>query len=337
MLRPTCGFLLPQPEGWGFYYGKESGRNHREPDGISGDGHTAMKVDRMKLTEDDRFLFCFTFIDTGGDKAFVTHYCPKHLPISSEVSGVLGYLGLREFENCPEFDFETCFFRTLRFVPRGDDMWGGNVDHAHRAFDAHASQFSPGIESILSANASIEAVGMSFLRLMRPAERMKLDIATKVIRPANASALRNSTAAKTSLPAIPDSFDVAISFAGTEREHAQQLAEALREAGYAVFYDDFFPEQLWGKNLTIFFDEIFRKKARYCVIFISKEYQARKWTIHEARSAQARALEEKGNEYILPIRVDDTELEGLLPTIGYVPIASGIDRIGEMLIKKLKS
>jgi len=26
--------------------------------------------------------------------------------------------------------------------------------------------------------------------------------------------------------------------------------------------DDFFPEQLWGKNLAIFFDEIFRKKAR---------------------------------------------------------------------------
>jgi hypothetical protein len=25
----------------------------------------------------------------------------------------------------------------------------------------------------------------------------------------------------------------------------------LREAGYAVFYDDFFPEQLWGKNLAI--------------------------------------------------------------------------------------
>jgi hypothetical protein len=77
-------------------------------------------------------------------------------------------------------------------------------------------------------------------------------------------------------------------------------------------------------------------KARYCVMFISKEYQARKWTVHEARSAQARAFEEKGAEYILPIRVDDTELEGLLPTIGYVPIATGIDRIGEMLIAKLK-
>jgi hypothetical protein len=271
------------------------------------------------------------------EKAFVTHYRPKHMPVSSEVRGVFGYLGLSEFTDCPEFGFEPCFFRTSRFVPRDDDMWGGNVDHAHRAFDAHASQFSPGIESLLAANASVEAVGMSFLRLKRPAERMQADIATKVIRPARAAAYRTSASAKTSSAAIPDSFDVAISFAGTEREHAQQLAEALREAGYAVFYDDFYPEQLWGKNLTIFFDEIFRKKARYCVMFVSKEYQARKWTVHEARSAQARALEEKGNEYILPIQVDDTELEGLLPTIGYVPLASGIDRIGEILVKKLQS
>jgi hypothetical protein len=172
---------------------------------------------------------------------------------------------------------------------------------------------------------------------MRPAERMKADIATKVIHPTKVGAVGTSAASKPSSPPIPHSFDVAVSFAGTEREYAQQLAQALREAGYAVFCDDFYPEQLWGKNLTIFFDEIFRKRARYCVMFVSKEYQTRKWTIHEARSAQARALEEKGNEYILPIRIDDTELEGLLPTIGYVPIASGIDKIGEMLIKKLQS
>jgi hypothetical protein len=72
-------------------------------------------------------------------------------------------------------------------------------------------------------------------------------------------------------------------------------------------------------------------------MFISKEYQTRKWTTHEARSAQARALEEKGNEYILPIRIDDTELEGLLPTVGYVPISTGIDKITDMLIKKLQA
>lgn len=333
----ACGFRLPQPEGWGFYYGKPSERLHRGLRGISGDGHTGTKIESMKAVEDDRFQFRFTFIDTGHDKAFVTHYRPRHLPVSSETRGVFGYLGLAAFNDCPEFDFEPCFFRTERFVPLEQDMWGVNVARVHRAFDAHASQFSPGIENLLAGNAAMETVGMSFLRLMEPAERMKVDIATKVILPAKASMSRTSSKTTASSSAIPDIFDVAISFAGTERDQAQQLAEALRDAGFTVFYDDFYPEQLWGKNLTIFFDQIFRKKARHCVMFVSKEYRIRKWTIHEAGSAFARALEEKGAEYILPIRVDDTELEGLLPTIGYVPISVGINKISEMLIKKLKS
>jgi hypothetical protein len=164
---------------------------------------------------------------------------------------------------------------------------------------------------------------------------MRTDIATKIVRPAKPN-LAKPRGAPAASP-IPETFDVAVSFAGTEREYAQKLAERLRDAGYAVFYDDFYPEQLWGKNLTAFFDDIFRKRARYCVIFVSEEYRNRKWTIHEARSAQARALEEKGNEYILPIRIDNAELEGLLPTIGYVSIDIGLDQIAAMLVKKLSS
>jgi hypothetical protein len=37
----------------------------------------------------------------------------------------------------------------------------------------------------------------------------------------------------------------------------------------------------------------------------SQEYRDRKWTSHELRSAQARALEEESKEYILAIKVQD--------------------------------
>ena len=205
------------------------------------------------------------------------------------------------------------------------------MEFAHRCFDAHQSQFSLAIESLLAAHAAVETVGITFLPFQKAAVRMHIDIASNVLRAANPKA------AVSAPPALPDTFDVAVSFAGTERAEAEKLAGILREAGYAVFYDNFYPEQLWGKNLAIFFDEIFRKRARFCVMFVSKEYRDRKWTIHEARSAQARALEEKGNDYILPIRVDDIELEGLLPTIGYVPMNAGIERIGDMLVRKPQS
>jgi hypothetical protein len=89
---------------------------------------------------------------------------------------------------------------------------------------------------------------------------------------------------------LPDLFDVAISFAGTERQYAEALAQVLREAGYDVFYDDFYAAQLWGKNLYEFFHEIYSKRSRYCVIFVSKEYGERVWTNHERQSAQERML-----------------------------------------------
>ena len=133
-----------------------------------------------------------------------------------------------------------------------------------------------------------------------------------------------------------DDFDVAVSFAGISRKEAEELANRVKSAGFSVFYDNFYPEILWGKDLTIFFDEVFRKRSRYCVIFVSNEYLTKPWTIHERRSAMARTLQERGNEYILPIKVDDVELPGLPPTIGYMPINKGIEAISETLIKKLK-
>jgi hypothetical protein len=325
-----CGFTIPQPQGHGFFYGKPGGSSFTRA-AFPGDGHTALKSSTMKSAEDARFEFKFTFVDTAHGKAFVTHYRPKHLPISSEISGVFKLLGLRKFESCPEFDFEECYFRPQKFEQDPNDFWERNTEYAHRAFDATAIQFSIGIENLLEANAVIETTGMRLLPLAQPADRMRADIATSVRKPDSS---RRST--RTASAALPETFDVAISFAGTERNQAHELADLVRSAGFAVFYDDFYPEQLWGKNLAIFFDEIFRRRARFCVMFVSGEYEARKWTIHEARSAQARALEEKGNEYILPIQVDGTKLTGLLPTIGYVPISTGLEEIARLLIKKLR-
>jgi hypothetical protein len=340
----NCGFALRQPEGWGFFFGKSSRSVRSGSSALSGDGHTGMKLQQMKQSEDDAFFFRLTWIETPHEKGWITHYRPKHPPISSELQGVLGYLGLREFASCPEFDFEQCFFRSLRFQSNGDGFFDHNAEAAHRAFDAHAVQFSAALNKLLNANAEIEQVGFSFLLTTRPKERLRADIEGKTTRPhrANRTSTATLTAAATArataiAATTPESFDVAISFAGTERAYAKQLADSVRGAGFSVFYDEFYPEFLWGKNLYITFDEIFRKRARYCVIFVSKDYRDRAWTNHEIRSAQARALNEKGGDYILPIKVDDTELEGLLPTIGYLPIGKGIDEIAAILIKKMSS
>lgn len=138
--------------------------------------------------------------------------------------------------------------------------------------------------------------------------------------------------------AMPERFDVAITVARPDRKHAKQLAERLRKAGVEVFYDELYPEHLWGQNLIDTFDEIFRLRATFCVMFISKEYALREWTNHERKSALARALKEKGSSYILPIRIDDTDLPGLPPTVSYMSLNEyTIEQIGDFLIKKVRA
>ena len=64
-----------------------------------------------------------------------------------------------------------------------------------------------------------------------------------------------------------------------------------------------------------------QKAARYCVLFASEAYAKKVWTTHERRSAQARALQ-SAEEYVLPVRFDDSEIPGLCPIIAHVEAAS---------------
>lgn len=114
-------------------------------------------------------------------------------------------------------------------------------------------------------------------------------------------------------------FDVALSFAGEDREYVEQVANMLRRMGIQVFYDKYELVTLWGKNLYDYLTEIYQKKARFTVIFCSKHYADKLWTNQERRSAQAKAFK-SSSEYILPARFDDTEIPGILPTVGYVDL-----------------
>lgn len=113
----------------------------------------------------------------------------------------------------------------------------------------------------------------------------------------------------------PD-YDIALSFAGEDRAYVDQIAKLLRENKIRVFYDLDARAELWGENLFDHLMEVYQERARYTVAFISKHYKQKIWTNHERRAAQARELTEQG--YILPVRFDDTEIPGMLPTTGYI-------------------
>ena len=130
-------------------------------------------------------------------------------------------------------------------------------------------------------------------------------------------------------------YDVVLSFAGEDREYAKALADLLKAGGYDPFYDENELANLWGKNLYDYLSEVYKDRARYCVMFLSQHYERKLWTNHERQMAQARAFQEN-REYILPVRLDDTEIPGIPPTVGYLDLRSTtIEEVYEALVMKL--
>ena len=112
-------------------------------------------------------------------------------------------------------------------------------------------------------------------------------------------------------------YDVALSFAGEDRTYAEALVDALLRHGIKVFYDKYEKNTLWGRDLYTHLSDLYQNKARYCVVLLSQHYASKLWTKHELRAAQARDLNEN-KEYILPIRLDNTEIPGILSTTVYL-------------------
>jgi len=131
-------------------------------------------------------------------------------------------------------------------------------------------------------------------------------------------------------------YDITLSFAGEDREYVEKVAKILTEKNVKVFYDKFEEAELWGKDLGIHFEFVYRRSAKYCIPFISINYEKKIWTNYEIRNAISRAIETK-EDYILPARFDDTQIDGLRTTIGYIDLRKYTpEEFAKILLKKLK-
>src|SRR5215467_13687942 len=80
-------------------------------------------------------------------------------------------------------------------------------------------------------------------------------------------------------------WDVALSFAGAQRDYVEQVAARLKAQEVRCFYDADEQIDLWGKYLAEELPAIYGEQAAAVVIFVSAEYAARDWTRHERRAA----------------------------------------------------
>ncbi len=113
-------------------------------------------------------------------------------------------------------------------------------------------------------------------------------------------------------------YDIALSFAGEDREYVREIAKKLKAKKLKVFFDEFEEAKLWGKDLYQYLHYIYKECALFCVVFVSSNYIEKAWTRHELKAAQNRAFLDN-SEYILPLILEPCiNLPGLLDTIGYI-------------------
>jgi len=130
-------------------------------------------------------------------------------------------------------------------------------------------------------------------------------------------------------------FDIAISYASEDREIVEQYAKKLISNNLKVFYDRSNQSFLWGKDLNVILSEIYERNAKYCVIFISKHYIEKWWTERERLAAQIRGMEEN-YEYLLPVKLDNTKIPGMPPSIVVINFASiSMDELVNITLQKL--
>jgi hypothetical protein len=129
-------------------------------------------------------------------------------------------------------------------------------------------------------------------------------------------------------------YDIASSFAGEDRSFVERMAKLLFEAGVSVFYDRFEEVDLWGRDIAEHLLEVYTRKARFCVMFVSKHYIAKAWPRQGRRRAIARALQTT-SPYILPARFDDSVVPGLPETVAYVDLrnTTAEDFVSKIMLK----
>lgn len=129
-------------------------------------------------------------------------------------------------------------------------------------------------------------------------------------------------------------YDIAVSFAGEQREFVEAFVRGLGP-GVRAFYDKDEKAQLLGENLVDLLTDVYQNQARYVAMFVSAAYAEKMWTNIERQSAMAQAAQRRV-AYILPVRMDDTPLPGLLPTVGYIDArVEGLDGVIKIIRDKI--
>lgn len=114
-------------------------------------------------------------------------------------------------------------------------------------------------------------------------------------------------------------YDLAVSFAGEQRDYVAATVAACKRLSLKVFYDKDKNNDWWGGNFIRSQRVIYSAESRFFVPFISTEYLAKPIPMDEFSAAMLTAVKQ-GDGYILPVLVGKVSVPAdlLHPHIHYL-------------------
>lgn len=133
-------------------------------------------------------------------------------------------------------------------------------------------------------------------------------------------------------------YDVAVSFAGEDREVVFQVVRAMEARGLIVFYDFDQEAQLWGKDLRRVLGDVYANQAQFMMIFLSRQYPEKDWPTFEFEVGKS-AADKRTEDYLLPFVTDDEipALVGMSSNVGRVTLRDRTpDEIADLMAEKVE-
>jgi hypothetical protein len=102
-------------------------------------------------------------------------------------------------------------------------------------------------------------------------------------------------------------FDIALSFAGENRDLARIIASQLETLDCAVFFDELFEANFLGKTWSAKFKQIFQEQSRFVVCLLDHNHNTKIWPTFERECFAPRVPDEA----VIPVYLDDTVFVGI--------------------------
>ena len=128
------------------------------------------------------------------------------------------------------------------------------------------------------------------------------------------------------------SFKIGVTFTGTHRARVLSIVNELSKHTFTkdnIFYDEWHDYLINGVDAYLELKDIYENKCDYIVVFLSKDYNIKKWTRGVEWRSMSKIINNIEGERICLLNVDDVDIDKIDGLSSVTDIAKKIDNISD--------